>query len=182
MTFASLLRYPQRGRRPCIQWVSRLLRDPVLTPAGQKELEAFRDLLLDMSDHQIEELYARTFDINPAVTLDVGFHLFGLAYKRGEFLVKMQEALREHGIDRGPELADHLPLLLELAAVLPDEDRKVLIAECVAGPVKRMCEASAEQNGYAHVLRALHAYLTRHFDMISYTEENTHDADVAGSW
>ena len=37
---------------------------------------------------QIQELYTRTFDINPVCTLEIGWHIFGEDYARGALLVK----------------------------------------------------------------------------------------------
>jgi len=39
-----------------------------------------------------------TFDINPACALEVGWHLFGEDYMRGQFLVRMREELSKYEI------------------------------------------------------------------------------------
>ena len=38
----------------------------------------------------LQELYTRTFDLNPVCALEVGYHLFGENYKRGEFLANLR--------------------------------------------------------------------------------------------
>ncbi len=46
---------------------------------------------------EVEEAFTRTFDVNPACALEVGWHLFGEEYTAAMFLVRMREELRKHG-------------------------------------------------------------------------------------
>jgi len=62
----------------------------------------------------LEELYTRTFDVNPVCSLEIGWHLFGEDYNRGAFLVRARGLLRAHGIAEGTELPDHLESVLLL--------------------------------------------------------------------
>jgi nitrate reductase molybdenum cofactor assembly chaperone NarJ/NarW len=57
---------------------------------------------------EIQELYAGTFDFDPTCSLEVGWHLFGENYERGEFLVKMRGEMRRLGVAESTELPDHL--------------------------------------------------------------------------
>ncbi|NJN14286.1 MAG: hypothetical protein HC813_01110 [Planctomycetes bacterium] len=63
---------------------------------------------------EMEELYTRTFDINPVCSLETGWQLFGEDYKRGAFLVEMRQRLQEAEIPEGTELPDHLGYTLRL--------------------------------------------------------------------
>ena len=112
----------------------------------------------------LEELYARTFDFTPARTLDLGFQLFGETYKRGMFLVKMQEALRVYGIDGGRELPDHLPSLLRLLAVLPPGPARELADEVLLPATSKLLAAfEGEENPYRAALEAVVALLQADF-------------------
>lgn len=165
-TFAKLLRYPAQGASFTLGNID-ALSAYIDVPSARTRLASFRERVAGLSDTELEELYTRTFDINPAVTLDIGFHLFGLAYKRGDFLVRMQQALREYNIDQGGELADHLPLLLELAATLPSLEGRTLIEEILVLPVSRMSEGlGPDDDGYGLVLGALNDWLGTHFEAV----------------
>jgi nitrate reductase assembly molybdenum cofactor insertion protein NarJ len=153
--FAPLLRYPN-GEYSAAIGAAR----EISAAAAQAHLDALAAYAGGRSGWDLEEDYTRTFDINPAVTLDVGFHLFGLAYKRGEFLVRSRDALKRCGMSEGTELADHLPTLLELAALLPQEEGVHLVEEAIAPAVKRMAEGLPKgAGGFAHAVLALHEQL-----------------------
>ncbi|HSE32303.1 MAG TPA: hypothetical protein VLA93_12100, partial [Pyrinomonadaceae bacterium] len=49
----------------------------------------FRAGIENFSLSNLQELYTRTFDLNPACALEIGYHLFGENYKRGEFLANL---------------------------------------------------------------------------------------------
>ena len=54
-----------------------------------------------MSVEDLQELYTRTFDWNPDTSLEIGWHLYGENYERGEFLVEVRApaaAPRHRGI------------------------------------------------------------------------------------
>ena len=51
-----------------------------------------------LSTDELQELFTRTFDLNPACTLEIGWQLYGEDYRRGEFLVQMRQGLREKGL------------------------------------------------------------------------------------
>jgi nitrate reductase assembly molybdenum cofactor insertion protein NarJ len=89
--------------------------------------EHFADRLRYPDDPSEQELYVQTFEFNPASTLEIGWHLFGENYERGEFLVRMREQLRRYGIPEGSDLPDHLPQLLYLVARLPHDEAAELV-------------------------------------------------------
>lgn len=162
--FMPLLRYPREDYVEQLHGaMATCERDLKVT----RHLEILRKFTADLTQKQLFESYTAVFDINPAVTLDVGFHLFGLQYQRGAFLVKISGALRRYGIDPAPELPDHLPLLLDLATRLPEDEGVSLIEEVIAPCVSRMRLAFAEDHpGFGQVLQALHAHLDANFDCV----------------
>ncbi len=161
LAFAPLLRYPG-AHYP--QQVEAALSLCAHEPKARGYLEKLKDFVAAHDAWALEEDYTRTFDINPAVAMDVGFQLFGLAYKRGEFLVKMQGALRRVGMDAGTELADHLPTLLELCAALPADEGLQLMEECLAPAIKKMLEGVPQDaKGLATAALALGEYVTANY-------------------
>ena len=87
------------------------------------------DQLRYPDDPSRQELYVQTFEFNPACTLELGWHLFGENYERGEFLVRMRDLLRRHGIAESTELPDHLTHVLALVGRLDHEEAAELAAK-----------------------------------------------------
>lgn len=79
-------------------------------------LRAFAERMAGESIEALQELFTQTFDFDPKCALDIGWHLYGENYERGDFLARMREELARHGIEEGQELPDHLPRLLVLLA------------------------------------------------------------------
>jgi nitrate reductase delta subunit len=86
----------------------------------------------------LQELYTQTFDWNPDTTLDIGWHLFGENYDRGDFLVKLRDALRRHSVPETGELPDHLSHVLCLLDEMPPEERTAFAAEFVAPALEKI--------------------------------------------
>lgn len=127
---AELLEYP----RPGTPDAAKICADELSAraPEAANEVRSFATYAASADLHALEELYVRTFDLNPPATLDLGFQIFGESYKRGIFLVKMGGAARARGVDPGSELADHLPVVLRLLARLEEaDDPRSLVDEVV---------------------------------------------------
>jgi nitrate reductase molybdenum cofactor assembly chaperone len=161
---ARLLRYPHGGWRDARRAILLAeIRIPHVAEVARR-LDNLREQLEPLGDHGIEELFARTFDINPAVSMDVGFQLHGLAYKRGEFLVRAGAAVSRLGVDTRGELADHLPVMLELAAAMEADERRELIEHCIAPAVRRMASGlPLESAGFGEAIHAVDAFLRANF-------------------
>ncbi len=117
---AALFEYPDADYPQRVQDIKDFLDGRY--PKAAAELDRFQALLPAHDLMTMQELFTRSFDVQAATTLDIGYVLFGDDYKRGEMLANLN---REHiaaGIDCGTELADYLPNLLRLIAVLEDED------------------------------------------------------------
>lgn len=112
-------------------------------PEAAREVEEFFDLLPDNDLRKTQELFTRSFDVQAITTLDMGYVMFGEDYKRGELLANLNREHLESGNDCRGELADHLPNLLRLLAILGDEDDKrelvgELVGEIVAPALRQM--------------------------------------------
>lgn len=111
---AEAMRYPVPGRLERLEAMSLSLTAGAGYTAFRSFLEAVRPLALG----EWEELYTRTWDLNPLAPPYIGFQMWGEDYRRGTFLAHLQGAYRENGIDSGGELPDHLvPVLSYLDAV-----------------------------------------------------------------
>jgi nitrate reductase assembly molybdenum cofactor insertion protein NarJ len=92
-------------------------------------------------DPAMQELYVQTFEFNPACTLEIGWHIFGENYERGEFLVRMREQLRRHGITESSELPDHLCHILPLIDRLDPEEAADLVGQFVLPALAKIKDA-----------------------------------------
>ena len=114
---------------------------------------------LSLSEHQ--ELYTRTFDLNPVCALEIGYHLFGENYKRGQFLASLRETETPFELGQEHQLPDYLPVLLRLLIKLDDEElRASLVGECLIPAIGKMIASFKDsENPYRHLLAAVRATL-----------------------
>ena len=98
------------------------------------ELDRFIELLPVDDLQKMQELFTRSFDVQAVTTLDVGYVLFGDDYKRGILLANLNREHRHAGIDTGTELADYIPNLLRLMAVIEDEEVLRDLAYAILAP------------------------------------------------
>lgn len=124
--------------------------------------EELADLLRYPEEASAQELYVQTFEFNPACTLEIGWHLFGENYERGEFLVKMREELRRHGIAESTELPDHLTHLLPLIARMKHDGAAQLAGECLL-PALAKIRAALNHNPYGTVISQIQEKLEADF-------------------
>ncbi len=152
------LEYPVEGLRQELNEFPATIRDRF--PAAAESLEVFLKATQDLSLTDMEELFTRTFDINPACNLELGWILYGQQYERGAFLVRMRELLREHGVEERGELPDHLTYVMRALAKMPEDEAKTFCAKEVLPALEKMREGFSElENPYASVLEAVQSAL-----------------------
>ncbi|MEO8593134.1 MAG: molecular chaperone TorD family protein [Candidatus Solibacter sp.] len=151
---AGLLEYPTVGYHAQLDGAAAAIART--DAAAAQHVQAFADAVRGLGLSEMEELYIQTFDLNPDACLDIGWHLFGEDYARGEFLVKLREEMRRYGIVEREELPDSLLTVLPLAARMPEEDAMPFRARFLRPAVEKMRKAvPAESNPYANLLAAL---------------------------
>lgn len=132
--------------------------------AGQAEastlLERFLGEIHGSSTEDLEELFTQTFDLDPICSLDVGWHLYGENYSRGEFLVKMRQAMREHGVEETTELPDHLTHVLAVLCRLEARQADRFTMDQVLPALKKMLAGlRGKDSPYEHLLETIHSVL-----------------------
>ncbi len=155
---ATMLEYPQGDIRPMAADLCQIFAG---APAHAREhLDNFREALRFTNETGQEELYTRTFDINPQCSLEVGWQIYGESYDRGAFLVKMKAALNEQGIAPTTELPDHLPQMLRLfARVDPQRMRDLAVGFLEPGITKMISGFANSKSPYLHLLKAANAVI-----------------------
>lgn len=149
-----LFAYPMAGYTADLQRCATSLHDGHEQAAD--ELQPLIELIRPMSLEKIQELYTRTFDINPVCTLEVGWHIYGEDYARGAFLVKMREMLRSHNLPESTELPDHLTHVLSVLGRLHGEEANDLAARYVLPSLEKMLKAMEDsETPYMAVLKTV---------------------------
>lgn len=151
---AEAFSYPSPGA------LERLEAQTFALPSGpvKTALRAFLDSVEALSPGEWEELYTRTWDLNPLTPPYIGFQIWGEDYKRGNFLARLQAAYRTHEIEMGGELADHLVPILRYLASDPQPCAELL--EVFPQAIEKMTAALRKReagNPYLYLLGALNA-------------------------
>lgn len=156
---ADLLEYPT------LSWFDsyELCKDLILT-SDDSAADHFSNFCLEirpLSLLELQELYTRTFDLSPVCALEIGYHLFGEDYKRGEFLARLREDQNEYQLGQERQLPDFLPVLLRLLRQFEDsEERAALIGYCLIPGLSRMIDAfDKKENPYGNLIRFLSDFL-----------------------
>lgn len=136
-------------------------------PECRVPLDQFANAIRGFELWQLQELFTRTFDMNPVCSLELGWHLFGENYERGLLLVRMRDELRRHGIPESTELPDHLTHALELLACMDHDEAADFIAACVLPALEKMLQAVRDkENPFENVLLAIQVFLHVQFPEI----------------
>lgn len=105
----------------------------------------------------LEKLYVETFDFDPKAGLYVTAHELGDSRNRGEALIELTNLYHEAGFEVPyDQLADYLPMLLELMAVRSDFVPLPLVER-----VAKVGYNIAQHLGSAHPYRPLFSILNR---------------------
>lgn len=153
-TFGRLLAYPAPGYPERAAQAVEELADRHSTAA--EALAAFAGAVADRDDAGMEELYTRTFDLNPTCALEVGWHLWGEDYERGRFLVTARALLRRLGLPEEGELPDHLRVLLPALDHLPEREAGVWAGRYLLPSVTQMHRTlERKSHPYRHLLAAV---------------------------
>ena len=146
-----------------------LLRSALAEQPGSEPvtlLRGFVDTLARQDPHALQHVYVELFDLHRRQTLHLSYWRDGDTRRRGESLADFKARFRDGTtkgegwvVDTRGELPDHLPMVLEYAALAdPDGGRRLLIENRSALELIRL--ALVERgSAYADVLAAVCATL-----------------------
>lgn len=151
---AGLLFYP--GADYCAQ-IERCRQEfAAVLPQAEDFLTAFAGAVGKLTPEEVEELFTRTFELNPLCALEVGWHLFGENYSRGEFLVQMRQVMRQHHLPESTELPDHLGHVLPVLGRLGPAESSLFAERYVLPALDKMLAGLAgKDNPYENLLAAV---------------------------
>jgi nitrate reductase delta subunit len=140
----------------------------------RRPLEQFAAQMRGLATDELQELFTRTFDLNPMCSLELGWHLFGENYERGLLMVRLREELRRYELEESTELPDHLTHVLRLVERMEHETAADFVAACVLPALEKMLQAMRDQkNPFENVLLAIRSLLRRQFPEIPLTTPET---------
>lgn len=124
---AEMFRYPDSGYRNHVKEIQGFLY--LNFPEAALEFSPFAKYIQDATEEQMEELYTKTFDVQPVSYLDIGYVLFVEDYKRGEFLVNMKVEQNEVNNDCGSELPDNI---VNVLTYIPKTKKSAFLNDLIA--------------------------------------------------
>lgn len=153
-----LVQYPAPGYAGTLEALAATIGSA--SPEAARRLADFGGRIGGLPIGERQELFTRTFDLNPLCALEIGWHLYGDDYARGAFLVRLRQALRRHGIGEGGELPDHLATVLVLLPRLDPTEASELVTTAVRPALARMRPALARaKSPFEPLLDAIDALL-----------------------
>lgn len=154
---AGLLRYPGADFQQRLAECRALLVEQTEALAL---LEKFALGIQGCSTEDLEELFTQTFDLDPICSLEVGWHLYGENYSRGEFLVTMRQAMRQHRVEESTELPDHLTHVLAVLCRLESRQADRFTMDHVLPALEKMLAGlRGKASPYEHLLEAIRSVL-----------------------
>ena len=154
---AELFKYPDDDFMQHLQVCEDLLDTDY--PEAGKELKIFSEYIGKVTEDARQELFTKTFDVQPICYLDLGYVMFGEDYKRGAFLLNMQTEQLKVSNDCGTDLSDNLCNVLTLMDKSTDDTFvEDLVWRIIIPCVKKMIAEfnSARVDLKLNVLKKMH--------------------------
>ncbi len=117
-------------------------------------LETFAGRIATLGTTALQERFIDTFDLNAAATLEIGWHLYGEQYERGELLVMLRQRLRGARIAETSELPDHLIHVLPLLAAMIATERAEFVERYLRPALEKIAAAVPPENPFSDLVRA----------------------------
>lgn len=154
---ANLFRYPEEDFMVHLKKSQEFL-DKFYPKAGN-ELRPFFEYMSNCSADKRQELFTKTFDVQPICYLDLGYVMFGEDYKRGAFLLNMKVEQEKIKNDCGTDLPDNICNVMDLMTISKDDEFIEDLVQNIFIPCLKMMIAefeSARVDLKMKVLRKMH--------------------------
>lgn len=113
---------------------------------------------------QLQETYTAAFDMSPATTMNLTYHIWGDNEKRADMLSRLQQVYQDAGYERTTgELPDYLPMMLEFLSVCPEAKDVELIWECLKHFNKYIDRLQQSAPAYSTLLQPLARMTVKRF-------------------
>lgn len=156
---SALLSYPSRDLQQAVPAIRTVLDEGVLPEAAVTALEPLLASLEAQDIYDLQERYVLLFDRSRTLSLNLFEHIHGESRDRGGAMVDLLETYRAGGFDlAGPELPDHLPVLLEFLSTRPIAEAREMLADAGHILVALAERLARRGTAYAAVLEGLVAF------------------------
>lgn len=155
--FSALLSYPTADLQAAVPAIRQVLASEGAIPLDHaRALGSLLDSLADDDLYDIEERYVLLFDRSRTLSLNLFEHIHGESRDRGGAMVDLLETYRAGGFElTGPELPDHLPVLLEFLSTRPLAEARAILTDAGHILVALAERLARRESLYAPVLAAL---------------------------
>ena len=134
-------------------------------PDEGKAVQKFLDQMEPMSLTEWQAEYVQTFDLTPEHALNLTHHLFGDDKNRGPALIDLTEFYKDYGLgitgkednpeEGSNELPDFLPLVLEFASQLHEEEAQMFLAQWTKVLNQLAANLDKAESPYAPLVRLI---------------------------
>lgn len=173
------MKLPGRARRPPYKLLSLLLQYPSVELLEQRdalgeaiadlprsrereELQRFFSWFGSAGGVELQQEYVATFDLEKRSSLYLTFFTHGDTRQRGLALLRLKRLYAAAGLRlQGPELPDYLPLMLEFAALAPEDAGRGLLGEHRSSLELLRLHLREAGSRYQHLAEAVCAGLPR---------------------
>lgn len=130
--------------------------DSISSEEIQKAVLERTNPLYQLPKKDLQEVYVNTFDYKDKTNLYLTAHELGDSRKRGFALIQLQKLISESGFEYvGKNLADYIPMLLELLAVVPEDEKYDKLSQRVGYAINRILSDLSNDNPYKKVIELL---------------------------
>jgi nitrate reductase delta subunit len=154
---SALLSYPGAELQQVAPEIAAMLGEEALLSAVR--IDDLAPLLGEIAGHDLfdlQERFVHLFDRSRTLSLNLFEHVHGDSRARGSAMVDLLETYRAAGLEpMGPELPDHLPILLEYLSQRPLAEGRDTLADAAHIFVALAERLDRRQSSYAAVFRAL---------------------------
>jgi nitrate reductase molybdenum cofactor assembly chaperone NarJ/NarW len=135
-----------------------LMEAPALPEEARMALAPLLDSLERDDLYDLQECYVFLFDRTRSLSLHLFEHVHGESRDRGQAMIDLAEVYARNGFAiAARELPDYLPLFLEFASTLPDQEAIDLLGDTAHVLAALAERAEKRETPYAAVFRALTA-------------------------
>jgi nitrate reductase delta subunit len=118
-------------------------------------IRVFAEAIASTPTAELQERFVEAFDLDPDCAPELGWHLFGERYERGEWLADLRTSQRRLGLEASTELPDHLTNVLRMLA-REEPSRADALARTIAPAIDQLYAALARRDSpYRHVVTAV---------------------------
>ncbi len=155
-----VLSYPHDDVVEALPDLAAALREQKPTEAVRELLDVI-ELLQQETPEKLRQMYVDTFDLTRRHALHLSYWTEGDTRRRGEVLGAFKQVYRDSGqvVSLGGELPDHLPVVLEFAAMVDPARGAELLQEYRASLELLRIELEDDRSPWAGAVRAVCATL-----------------------